>query len=310
MKNYKKILPLFSIILLAVLLYFSDLPNVLGVLSGARLVLIPTAVLLLLVSILFRVMKWKLFLNNLEINSTWRDCFYSYMPALFLSNFTPARIGEPVRSYFLKKIKGVSISKTMPSIIMERALDMLGLVVLSIFILFTFNLGYAVYADVFLIIFIIVAGIFLLRNEGFSRKVFNTVFRIFSFHSKFKSAESRKEEVGRKFHAGFKIKKRVLSLVFVLAILVWMCEGLIFYVSFLSLGIELHPILIISIFAFSVLMGVITFLPGGIGSMEFVFALILSNYIPLPQATAGIILGRFLTFWLIMFIASVFWRKV
>ncbi len=57
-------------------------------------------------------------------------------------------------------------------------------------------------------------------------------------------------------------------------------------------------------------MGVITFLPGGIGSTEFVFALILSSYISLPQATAGIMLGRFLTFWLIMFVASLFWRKI
>jgi len=265
MKNLKKILPLFSIVLLIVLLYFSDFPSVVNVLLKTD---------------------------------------------MFLISITPARIGEPIRSYFLKKMKGVSMSKTIPSVIVERALDVISLVILGIFILFTFNLGYMVYVDVFLVILIIIVGIALLRNKRFSERIFRIFFRIFSFHPKLKDAEKRSEEITERFHSGFRIKKSILSIVFVLSLLIWVLEGVIFYIAFLSIGIELSLFLITSIFAFSILMGVITFLPGGIGSTEFVFALILSSYIPLSQATAGIMLGRFLTFWIIMFIASLFWRKV
>ncbi len=310
MKNVKKVLPLFSIALLAILLYFSDLPEVVNVLAQANLFFILSAVMITFTSVFIRISRWRLFLKNLSIDSTWGECSYSYMPALFLSNFTPARIGEPVRSYFLKKIKKVSMSRTIPSVIVERALDILTLVLMSVFILFTFNLGYMVYVDVFLIILIIVVGIALLRSERISGKGLRFLFRIFSFHPKLKDAKKRSGEITKRFHSGFRIRKSILSLVFMLSVLIWLLEGTVFYITFISIGIDLPFFLIISIFAFSILMGVITFLPGGIGSTEFVFAMILSSYIPLSQATAGIMLGRFLTFWLIMFIASLFWRKV
>jgi len=310
MKSYKKILPLFSIALLVILLYFSDLPSVVDVLLKTNMFLISIALVILVASVFIRIVRWKLFLKNLNIDSTWGECSYSYMPALFLSNFTPARVGEPIRSYFLKKMKGVSMSKTIPSVIVERAMDVISLVILGVFILFTFNLGYIVYVDVFLIILVIIIGIALLRNERVAGRIFGVFFRIFSFHPRLKDAKRRREEITERFHSGFRIKKSILSVVFILSLLIWVSEGIIFYLAFLSIGVELSLFLITSIFAFSILMGVITFLPGGIGSTEFVFALILSSYIPLSQATAGIILGRFLTFWIIMFIASFFWRKV
>jgi uncharacterized protein (TIRG00374 family) len=310
MKSYKKILPIFSIALLVILLYFSDLPSVVDVLLKTNMLLVSMALAILIASVFVRILRWKLFLRNLNIDSTWSECSYSYMPALFLSNFTPARVGEPIRSYFLKKMKGVSMSKTIPSVIVERAMDVISLVILGIFILFTFNLGYMVYVDVLLVILIIVAGIALLRNERVAGRVFEIFFRIFSFHPKLKEAGKRKGEITGRFHSGFRIKKSILSVVFALSLLIWISEGVIFYLAFLSIGVSLPLFLITSIFAFSILMGVITFLPGGIGSTEFVFALILSTYIPLSQATAGIMLGRFLTFWIIMFIASLFWRKV
>jgi uncharacterized protein (TIRG00374 family) len=310
MKSYKKILPLFSIALLVILLYFSDLPRVVDVLLKTDMFLILITLVILTASVFLRIVRWKLFLKNLNIDSTWSECSYSYMPALFLSNFTPARIGEPIRSYFLKKMKGVSMSKTIPSVIVERAMDVTSLVILGVFILFTFNLGYMVYVDVVLVILIIVVGIALLRNERIAGRIFGLFFRIFSFHSRLKEAGKRKEEITGRFHSGFRIKKSILSFVFVLSLLIWVSEGVIFYLAFLSIGVSLPLFLITSIFAFSILMGVITFLPGGIGSTEFVFALVLSSYIPLSQATAGIMLGRFLTFWIIMFIASLFWRKI
>jgi len=309
-KKFKKILPILSIALLAILLYFSDLPRVIGVLAEADFSLILLAIVIVAFSVFVRVLRWKLFLKNLKIDASWGECSYSYMPALFLSNFTPARVGEPVRSYFLKKIKNVSMSRTMPSVIVERAMDVVSLVIMSVFILFTFNLGYMVYVDVFLVILILMVGIAILRSKRMSARIFGLLFRVLSFHPRLKEAKRRKWEITERFHSGFRMEKSILSVVFVLSLFIWVLEGIIFYIAFLSIGIELPLFLIASIFAFSILMGVITFLPGGIGSTEFVFALVLLSYMPLPQATAGIMLGRFLTFWLIMFMASLFWRKV
>lgn len=308
--NIRKILPLISIILLAALLYFSDLNSVVSVILRANLILILLALAVESSNTFIKVIRWKLFLKNLKISCTLRECAYSYLPALFLSNFTPARIGEPFRAYFLKKIKKTSMSNVIPSIIIERSLDVFTLVLLSLFILLTFNLGYMIYFNIGLVIVIIFIGLTVLKSEKFLTKLLNFGFKIFSFYPKLrKMGEGRGDVVGR-FKRGFKIKKTILFVIFLLSILSWSLDGLVFYIAFVSIGIELPLFLVVSIFAFSVLMGVITFLPGGIGSMEFVFVLILSSFIVTSQAMAGVILGRFLTFWFVMFISSLFWRKV
>ena len=48
------------------------------------------------------------------------------------SNLTPGKIGEPVKSYLLKKTEGISISRTLPSVVMERVFDVFSVIIISL----------------------------------------------------------------------------------------------------------------------------------------------------------------------------------
>ncbi len=305
----KKILPIISIALLLALLYFSDFGMVVETISKANIILLIAAALVSILTLLIKIIRWKTLISDMDVS--FKDSAFSFLPALFIANFTPARIGEPVRSYFLKRLTGCSISHSIPRVITERVLDMLSLVILSILgiFLFSFGLEYSTLSIALLIAFIVLI-VLILRSRRAISKLFRILFKLFSFHRKAREWKTKSEEITEKFYNGMRVQKRILLSAFLISLLVWILEGFVFCLVMLSLAIDLTPFFIISIFAFSVLMGTISFLPGGIGSTEFVFVLLLSVHITVAQATAGVILGRFLTFWLTMFICGIFWKRV
>lgn len=305
----KKILPIISIALLLALLYFSDFGMVVETISKASIIILIPAALVSILTLLIKIIRWKTLISDMDVS--FKDSAFSFLPALFIANFTPARIGEPVRSYFLKRLTGCSISHSIPRVVIERVLDMLSLVILSILgiFLFSFGLEYSTLSIALLIAFIVLI-VLILRSRRAISKLFRILFKLFSFHRKAREWETKSEEITERFYNGMCIQKRTLLSTFLMSLLVWILEGFVFCLVMLSLAIDLTPFFIISIFAFSVLMGTISFLPGGIGSTEFVFVLLLSVHITVAQATAGVILGRFLTFWLTMFICGIFWKRV
>lgn len=301
----KKFLPIISIALLLALLYFSDFGMVAGTIIKANITLLIPAVLVSVLTLLIKIIRWKVLVTNISL----RDSAFSFLPALFIANFTPARIGEPVRSYFLKRITGHPISSSLPRVIIERVLDISSLIILSIMgiLLFGFGLEYPILGIAMLAAFIVLI-VLVLRSRKAVSKLIGILLRLFSFHKKARGLE--RGEITEKFYNGMRIQKRTLLAALLLSLLIWILEGLVFYLVMVSLNIELPFLFIVAVFAFSILMGTISFLPGGIGSTEFVFVLILSVHIVTVQATAGVILGRFLTFWLTMFICGIFWKRV
>lgn len=303
----KKFLPIISIALLLALLYFSDFGMVAGTIIKANITLLIPAVLVSVLALLIKIIRWKTLISDMGVS--FRDSAHSFLPALFIANFTPARIGEPVRSYFLKKITGHPISSSLPRVIIERVLDISSLIILSItgILLFSFGLEYPVLGIAMLTAFIVLI-VLVLRSRKAISKLIGILLRLFSFHKKARGLE--RGEITEKFYKGMRIQKRMLLAAFLLSLFIWILEGLVFYMVMISLNIELPFLFIAAVFAFSILMGTISFLPGGIGSTEFVFVLILSVHIVTVQATAAVILGRFLTFWLTMFICGIFWKRV
>ena len=305
----KKLLPIISIALLLALLYFSDFGMVVETIAKANINLLVFAVIISVFTLLIKIIRWKTLIGDMDVS--FKDSAHSFLPAMFIANFTPARIGEPVRSYFLKRITGHPISLSIPRVIIERVLDILSLIILSILgiSLFGFGLEYPA-LNIALLAASVVLIVLVLRSRRAISKLIGIFFKLLSFHEKARKWKNRSEEITERFYNGMRIQKRILVATSLLSLFIWILEGFVFYLVMISLNIELPLLFIVAVFAFSVLMGTISFLPGGIGSTEFVFVLILSAHIATVQATAGVILGRFLTFWLTMFICGIFWKRI
>ncbi len=99
-------------------------------------------------------------------------------------------------------------------------------------------------------------------------------------------------------HSGrcFRLPMLILGIVF--GLIAWGSEGVAFYyiLSLLENNISLQTALFI--YAFSMLIGALSFLPGGLGGAEAtMLALLMLNHVEQPQAVAATLIIRLATLW-------------
>ena len=110
-------------------------------LSSVNYGLLLFAMGLMIFSVLVRAYRWKLILKPFE-NFRINPLFESTMLGYFGNNVLPFRLGEVLRGYSLSKVSPLTFSVTLGTIILERILDMLGLILLiGIFMVALFSNG-------------------------------------------------------------------------------------------------------------------------------------------------------------------------
>lgn len=129
---------------------------------------------LTILNYLLRFYKRDYYLSRLDIDVNKKDSAIVFFSGLTMS-ITPGKLGEVLKSYLLKKMDGISISRTAPIIFAERFTDVIGLAILSSFGAIVFKHGELVLAIILLVIISIVAIVqsrsISLRLIGFGEKI-------------------------------------------------------------------------------------------------------------------------------------------
>ena len=93
--NWKYVLSFGVSALLFVILFTQvDLDKVISIIEGASLPLVLICVALTVLNMLFKVVRWKFFLDVYTLKVKKIDVVSTYLASLFLGNIVPARIGE------------------------------------------------------------------------------------------------------------------------------------------------------------------------------------------------------------------------
>jgi uncharacterized protein (TIRG00374 family) len=125
MKDIKKWLPgaLISLTLIAVILYFVDLNEMLSALKKANYYLIATAIVLAFVWMCVRAKVWMTLLRD---KPTYKDVLFTTGEGYLLNNFLPFRLGEIGRAFLIsRKSGGVQFSEALSVIVIERVVDLI-----------------------------------------------------------------------------------------------------------------------------------------------------------------------------------------
>jgi hypothetical protein len=254
-----------------------------------------------IILILLKGFRWKVFLTFINVKASFYLALSSFNAAMFLGNLTPGRLLEPIRGYLLKlKIK-CSFSETTSLVIAERIVDILIYIFFSLIAIqlvksqLPENVARFSIISLLVAFFLSITGLFILNSQKLTLKFFKIISK-FPIINKFKI---KAETFAKKFSTGFyKIKSlKNMTIILILTTVTWIFEGSILYFALLSIGIQL-PILVCTGFAcLSVLIGLLSFLPGGLGSTEIVLITLLSSLnVPLPQSTSAIIIYRFVSY--------------
>ena len=233
--------------------------------------------------------KWDLLLKTQNIIIPKKRNIPIYFCSFALS-LIPGKLGELIKSQLLKKNFDVPIKSTAPLVFIEQIYTILGLVIISLMGIWLFDIGLYI-ITIFSIILVFVFCV--IRSKKLFEK-FQSILNKRKFLQKYIESFSISYEVLKK-----STQKKIFLFATGLSMLFWLTECVIAYLVLLSFGIELELLLIIPIYLSSILLGVVSFLPLGIGVVESSLTGFLTLHgIDISTALAAVIVIRIFTKWI------------
>ena len=111
-----------------------DLSRFLNILHDINYLYVLSAIVLLIFVVYIRALRWKLLFIGENISV--KKLFEAQMVGYFGNNIFPLRLGEGLRCFFLSKRSKIGFPYILCTIILERFLDMLGLILLGVILFF------------------------------------------------------------------------------------------------------------------------------------------------------------------------------
>jgi uncharacterized protein (TIRG00374 family) len=248
-----------TIIIYGVFLFISDFNLVYEKITNFKIIFVPVILSLISLNWVVRFYRWHILLKNSNIHVPIKNNFMIYLASLSLS-ITPGQIGELIKSEFLKKQFKIPRSKTLPIIFIEKFYDLMGVLIASIIGIWYFEGGsYLISIGVILLVLIFV----LILSRSIFEKLLLLICKI-KFFSKYQKNFLESYNVLRNsLKTKIGLKSIILSFIF------WVIQGVAVYFILLALGInELNFLIATSANAISVLIGALSFVPGGLGVTE------------------------------------------
>ena len=241
------------------LIIYSDLIKISNESLSFQIEYAPLIISSLTFSFFMAILRWHIFLKKSEIIIPKRSTILIFMAGFSLS-IIPGKIGELIKSELLKIKYEIPRKNSVPIIFAEQLYSAIGLIIISCFGIYYFDLS--VY--VVILFAVIIAAIFALL---LSKKLFIKSSKIFckiKFLNNFLKDMSESYVVIRQL---FSYKILIPSLT--LSVLFWVFQGISVYLILLSFGINLFDfITLLTVYTSSIMLGVISFLPLGIGVVE------------------------------------------
>lgn len=249
-----------------------------------------TAVLLGLSGVNYglRFVRWQVFLRALGSPQPWRPSLAIYLAGFALTT-TPGKVGEAVRSLFLKQ-RGMSHPDSIAAFVSERLSDLLAVALLCAF-------GWNVYPPIrpLLVVGIgaLVGVLLLISRERLLNRARRALVGRPGRSARLFDALLELLLTARRCHA-----PGVLLVASVLSVVAWSAEAFAFWLLLRWLDTGTAPGFAIFTYATGLLAGALSFMPGGLGGTEAaMIALLLSNGVAHATAITATVFIRLTTLW-------------
>ncbi len=265
-----------TIVILAVVLYFAsqyiDLSQTIGVLLKANLLLLAGALILETVSMALKTLKWKTLIDETNPNLNFVELFKIQALGIAVSNITPARVGEATKVFYLEK-HGVKKRITLLTILWEHLFDIIAILAFTTLVASTYGsilFGFLILA-LLLIVIAYKADFFVKKLSRIKQLSFLSEFTLHQF------------------------KKKTLFTCLVIALAAWIAELTAVSLAFNAVGINLPYVEVIGSYAVAIIIGLISTVPGGLGSLDATLFLLLKESAPAATLAAAVIAARIVT---------------
>jgi hypothetical protein len=303
-----------SILILAVMLWFVGIDEVIGALKVANLSIIALAIATQVFTYFLYTLRWQILNKITDLDVSIKDLLPMVLVGLAVNNITPSGRGggEPVRAYILAKRMDYPMEETFATVVADRALDTFPFVVLAavtiaaMALYFDFSLWLLIVMvlAVIVIVAVLIALIYMCINPNFGKRVDGWIIGIVRrFYKK------NSEELEEKIHGvifGFQdtlkiliSNKKGLYYTIPLSFLIWIFEIIRVYLVFLAFGANVNFIVIGEVFIVACLVGMIPLLPGGLGAIDGIMIIFYSAAgVSASISAAATVIERLISFWM------------
>jgi uncharacterized protein (TIRG00374 family) len=254
------------------------------------------AALLSLLNYLLRIVRWSAYLNRFGFRFPAGFTGLTYV-AGFAFTLSPGKVGEMIRARYYKEA-GVPLSVTTAAFFVERLMDLLAMTTLAL-------LGFALlsgYVLVLWISFVMMSGLFIVLAVAPWKRWQCALAQ----HPRIAATLRRPLDgiLQTIISARALLHPRLLVFGFLIGLFAWGAEGLgLMVLGSLAPAVPIDWITATGIYAIAILIGALSFLPGGLGSTEVVMATLLAAHgYPMPQAILLTMMCRIITLWLAVMI--------
>lgn len=315
MKHKTIIFLLIGLAIMAVLLYFIGIEEVIDTLKGANLWFILLAVLMQVFTYYLFAVRWNIVNKTANIDTNIKNLLPMVLVGLAVNNITPSGRGggEPVRAYILGKETDNPSEEAFATVIADRALDTFPFVLLAIITIIAMILYFSLSQLVLIILVVsvvvisvaLVLLIYISINKAAGKKITKWLVKIIKFFYKKIDPDELEEKVIKAI-SGFQKTmramlhdKKILYHALPLSFFIWFTEILRVFLVFLAFGATVDPILIGEVFIVASLIGMIPLLPGGLGAVDGVMILFYSSAGVPPSISAAVtVIERLISYWM------------
>ena len=278
-----------SVGLYGVFLFFSDFNIISEQISNFKYEFLPLILLLVSISWTPLLVRWQILLKKNDINIPIKKSFLLFLCGMSMS-ITPGHVGELIKSQLMKTIYNIPRTKTAPIIFVEKFYDLTGAIIASIIGIIILGMDISL---ILISVSILIVIIFLIYYRPIFEFILKRVTKT-KFFSKYSENLSDSYEIVRN-----STTPQISSISFGLSVLYWIIISVAVHFILLSFGIESISVLkTISIYSSSVIIGAISFIPGGLGITEgSLIGLFSLEGIDISLALILSVMIRILTMW-------------
>lgn len=264
-------------------------PEVLALALSLPLWLIAVLLGLSLVNYGLRAWRWVMLTNALNLGvPVWPNVLY-YISGYSLTA-TPGKAGEAVRLWFLKSGHGIGFSRSAPLMVADRVLDIWAVMLLT---LVSFS-GFQAYRWYGLALVLLVAAISLpvIRPQLLEPILLGCT----RWTKRYRRLLVRMRRVLRTMSR--LSNWRTYGYTMLPSVAGWWAEAIALYLILHHLGADVSLANAVFVFSFSMIVGAVSMLPGGLGGTEASMVLLLSALgVPIDIALVATAIVRVTTFW-------------
>lgn len=291
MALYNKLPMLLGVVIFALILWQSNLPEIIRRLAGINIAFFLSALAFGFSTILVNAFKWRLLVNSFGKKYGYRKAVGTWMTGFTAGAVTPGRLGDFLRAFYARKEAGLELGKSLSTVAADRVADLLALFLLAFLGIFSVLTGLSTLplesgllytlAAVFLVFMALIA---LLTKKEKTRALLGPVYRSM-VPAKYKS-KARMSFNG--FYAGVKhiLKSRqLLAKLFLLSLASWTLAILQCFMLALSLKIDVAFSAFVFFIPIVFLLETLPITVSGIGVRDAFLILVFSAFL-LPSELA------------------------